>query len=194
MRLHSCSGSLISVTRWSGLGTILRSRWGYELAFLPWWVSGIGPRAYVTHSLGTQISQDCVLIPWPDRATGFALQLGKAMGCALCPNVTVSRTAENTGMGCTASSVLWLGSQVRQGKAVFISEWGCKLVFLSRQSGKTDPSLARIFVVLTQVNPLFLGQTGPPQPGSSAGWSPCLSVAAQLPVVLAGLLVGRGWS
>lgn len=58
MRFHSCPGSLIRVTRWSGLGSILRSRQGYKLAFLPWWASGIGRRACVTHSLGTEISQD----------------------------------------------------------------------------------------------------------------------------------------
>lgn len=29
--------------------------------------------------------------PWPDRVTGFVLQMGKAMGCVPCSCVTITR-------------------------------------------------------------------------------------------------------
>ena len=37
--------ALVRLTRWSGLGTILSSRWSYELASLAWWGSRTGPMA-----------------------------------------------------------------------------------------------------------------------------------------------------
>lgn len=56
--LPGFSGSL---TRWSGLGNILGSRWGYELASLLLRGSRMGPRRCIACHLGTRTRQDCVL-------------------------------------------------------------------------------------------------------------------------------------
>lgn len=42
--LYSCLDSLIRLTGRSGLGTTFSGREGYELAFLTWWGSRMGPR------------------------------------------------------------------------------------------------------------------------------------------------------
>lgn len=52
----------------------------------------MGPRDCAAHCLGTQIRQECTEYPGQIRPlTGSALQIGKAMGCALCSSPTLSR-------------------------------------------------------------------------------------------------------
>lgn len=48
----------------------------------------------MANCLGNQIRQDCAVNSLADRASDFALQKGKAMGCALCSSATVCGAVE----------------------------------------------------------------------------------------------------
>lgn len=142
----------------------------------------------MTHSLGTQIRQDCALDSLARQGCWFCSADGESD--EMCPLSTCC-WKQGCWVGSTASSVLWLGPQVGQVEAAFIGEWG-----LGRM-GALTPSLARLFGVLAQTTPYlkFLGFT---ETGvalwsiSSACCSPCLLLGYPASSVLARLCGGKG--
>lgn len=73
---HGCLDSLVSLPSWVRLGTILKSRQGYDLAFLLGKEHRTGPKVSMACHLETQIKQTMHQIPWPDEGTSFFLHMG----------------------------------------------------------------------------------------------------------------------
>lgn len=59
----------VRLTRWLGLGTLFSSRWGDELASLPWQGNRTGPRAY--SSLFGDLSQAIVYTGFPGQVSSL---------------------------------------------------------------------------------------------------------------------------
>lgn len=73
--LFSCLLSLFRLTRYLGLGTILKSRHGYEFDYLPCQASRIGSMTFISLCLWTKIRQDYVLNSVAIQAPDFVLQM-----------------------------------------------------------------------------------------------------------------------
>ena len=78
------------VIRWLGLDTIRSSRRHYELASLTGRAAGWDSGAAQLIVWKPESGKTVHWIPQPNWATGFALQMGIAMGCALYASVTVA--------------------------------------------------------------------------------------------------------
>ena len=109
--LHSCLCSLVKLPRWFGLSTIFISRQDYDLDFLPWQGSRMGPKACMAHCLVIQIGQECALHSLARQVHQFCSEDGEIHGiCSL----FIWDCKQGCVVGSTASTVIWLVSLVKQ--------------------------------------------------------------------------------
>ena len=138
--LHSCLDSLVMLTRWDW---ILYSVVDRAMNWLPC----SGRAEGWDQDLKNQIRLQCVhWILWSHEATGFALQMGEAMGCALYSSAAVCRAIERATQHSVCSGwVPWLDRL----KAVFSDEQGYALNSLPMGSGRSSSKAGKALCVLS---------------------------------------------
>lgn len=134
---HGCLDSLVELARWSGLGTIFSSRWGYEWVSMPW------PLWLIVW--GLESGKSVHWIPWSGETTICPAD-GESHG--LC-SLFRCHCESSFWMGSAAPCVLWLGSLVGQTEGIFIQERDYELVSLLRCSGRSSSTADKALYLLS---------------------------------------------
>lgn len=129
-----CLGSMVRLIRQFGLGTMLSSKWGYELAFQPWWKQQDGPRTCIAHWLGTWNRQGHVLNSLARQGHWF--HSADAKSHRLC-SLFKCHCKQGYWKGYSASCVLWLGSLIAQAGNC-IQQWTGLQISFPAQSEQED--------------------------------------------------------